>query len=1272
MKKLSWEEHIKLGHLPYRRDCRVCQEASARDRPHRRLRHPEGNVLSVDLTGPFRYGRDTDDVEDKRYLLVATYTWPQVNVEEAEALPEGHREEDDSGHLPEPVEEIPEEEEAEESLEVEEGASPEAEEPIIPEREEPGPLKTLYFTVPLRSKEKKEVLGGIQEIYIRLRREGMLVNRLHSDQGGEFTSRELAAWCRVRDIKKTLRSPDQKPENGRAEAAVGVLKSVMRRIFLMTGWSTSWWPCVARFASEARLAYDLHAERPKFTIGQEVLVPKRAWKQRAFEGTHQKAIYLTPMYDVSNGHAVQVIEGGKVICVSKVVSGIPAGDGGRELRDEEGEEKPKGSGGLEEEDLRVRRRIRVKTSDPRMVDDGGGDRVALKLKYLRQVIMDEEETLLEEEEQACQESMKRVRKLRQEEEALKHQVPENEDTEKVLHTKMISPTEVIRDKEKWGDSIKAEIDALMVEKKALRRLSPKEAQKLLESKGSKVTVVPGKAIFSVKAGSARKKTRLVVCGNHVSADATIEGDTYAGGTDTTAIRLQLKVGAERSWTTSALDIKAAFLNADLHTEEEPEQLVAMRPPAVMIKMGWAQPGELWLIDKAMYGLRQSPRRWSDHRDRELQALVWETEGRRCHLEQCVAEPNLWRMIQITQEGERLMGLVSIYVDDVLTTAETEVRKAFEKVIAQKWETNVPDELTEENEVRFLGMNIKKEGTDVFIHQKNYVEEVLERHQEEVVKAKSPMTKEMSDEAELPPGDYDQSDVTRAQRIAGELLWLMTRTRPDLLFSMSRLCSFAAKNPKWVVRASGYLLGYLRETKGWGIRISKDAGQHWSGHGPAGLQAFSDASFAPSGARSQGCSVVCWNGTVVAWKAGKQAFPALSTAECELIEAIDGIVLGDSVEALVANALGIDDFQKMLLSDNAAAVSIATDTGGAWRTRHLRLRAFHLRWRVREGEWLMRHCPGQQMLADLGTKPLGPSRVRELCQLWNLEPEKEERVVKVAAIQLTGDKEKAIKLLVALMQILACRAEDESTPVEGSMDMTVMVCIIAVVSVVLYRLVTEIGGRVGDGLQEWLRGPCSKVRRLVVKHDERATQTDEQEDESSRMASSSMSETPPRFSSARRRHGGGGSYVDVPPPPFERVDDAEDEILNQRWRQVMQIREQVLQAIPAAEPEATEVYHLTQLGDKLHWRRNCFGLRNATVRGMRAATPCSRCWTGEMQRRRGARTWCGADGRLHAIPTRPGIQGEARIYQPCRFCENEITQENHVEAMANGRWPRGMS
>ena len=62
VKALSWEEHVKLGHLPFRRDCRVCQEASAKDRPHRRVRHPAGNVLSVDLSGPFIKGIDVDGV----------------------------------------------------------------------------------------------------------------------------------------------------------------------------------------------------------------------------------------------------------------------------------------------------------------------------------------------------------------------------------------------------------------------------------------------------------------------------------------------------------------------------------------------------------------------------------------------------------------------------------------------------------------------------------------------------------------------------------------------------------------------------------------------------------------------------------------------------------------------------------------------------------------------------------------------------------------------------------------------------------------------------------------------------------------------------------------------------------------------------------------------------------------------------------------------------------------------------------------------------------
>ena len=164
------------------------------------------------------------------------------------------------------------------------------------------------------------------------------------------------------------------------------------------------------------------------------------------------------------------------------------------------------------------------------------------------------------------------------------------------------------------------------------------------------------------------------------------------------------------------------------------------------------------------------------------------------------------------------------------------------------------------------MNLMKKEGGIFLHQSDYVEELLKRHKDELVRSKTPMLKELADEADQDPGNFTAMDLTKAQKVTGEILWLMTRTRPDLLYSMSRMCSMTSKNPKWTIKAAGYVLRYLKD---WRLWVSGDAGRHWSGHGAAGLRAYADASFAPLGERSQGCSLVAWNGTVIAWKAGKQ-------------------------------------------------------------------------------------------------------------------------------------------------------------------------------------------------------------------------------------------------------------------------------------------------------------------------------------------------------------------------------------------------------------------
>ena len=106
-----------------------------------------------------------------------------------------------------------------------------------------------------------------------------------------------------------------------------------------------------------------------------------------------------------------------------------------------------------------------------------------------------------------------------------------------------------------------------------------------------------------------------------------------------------------------------------------------------------------------------------------------------------------------------------------------------------------------------------------------------------------------------------------------------------------------------------------------------------------------------------------------------------------MECLEGIIMGESVEALISEieeAMGCT-YTRQLLSDSSA-IAITSEAGESWRTRHLRVRAFNLRWRLMDDEsWSIHHVMGETMLADLGTKALTGRRIDDLRRLWRLEP-----------------------------------------------------------------------------------------------------------------------------------------------------------------------------------------------------------------------------------------------------------------------------------------------
>ena len=73
IKAMTWDQHCQNSHVPFRRDCRICQEQSAKSKPHRKIKHPLAVTLSLDTVGPYPVAQDGRDVS--KFIMVGTYIW---------------------------------------------------------------------------------------------------------------------------------------------------------------------------------------------------------------------------------------------------------------------------------------------------------------------------------------------------------------------------------------------------------------------------------------------------------------------------------------------------------------------------------------------------------------------------------------------------------------------------------------------------------------------------------------------------------------------------------------------------------------------------------------------------------------------------------------------------------------------------------------------------------------------------------------------------------------------------------------------------------------------------------------------------------------------------------------------------------------------------------------------------------------------------------------------------------------------------------------------
>ena len=99
----------------------------------------------------------------------------------------------------------------------------------------------LYFALPLRRRTSSQVLATVQSMVLRMKSQGLQIQRVHSDGARELRTEPLKRWMLQHGILSTYTEGQAPQQNGRAEAAVKWLKNEVRLLLSSTGLPRSCW-----------------------------------------------------------------------------------------------------------------------------------------------------------------------------------------------------------------------------------------------------------------------------------------------------------------------------------------------------------------------------------------------------------------------------------------------------------------------------------------------------------------------------------------------------------------------------------------------------------------------------------------------------------------------------------------------------------------------------------------------------------------------------------------------------------------------------------------------------------------------------------------------------------------------------------------------------------------------------------------------------------------------------------------------------------------------
>jgi hypothetical protein len=466
--------------------------------------------------------------------------------------------------------------------------------------------------------------------------------------------------------------------------------------------------------------------------------------------------------------------------------------------------------------------------------------------------------------------------------------------------------------------------------------------------------IPSRFVFKVKRGSDGTvdifKARMVAKGFRTRKGIDYQ-ESFAPTLRTSTFRMLCALACQEELALHQMDVSTAFLVPSLDSPvflQLPE-FAALRErfPALTPEHANVR------LEKALYGLVNSPRLWNRHLTASLSDIGFV---------QSTSDPCLY----VKLVNGAVKAAIAVFVDDLAIAAPQSDIELLKAQLSRRYRMTDGGPLS-----WFLAVRVTRHlsrGT-LSLDQEPSINQLLADYgMTECNSISTPAEVGLLHVDRSAPLDQEEQRFMADKpyrALVGSLLYLLF-TRPDIAFAVGQLSRFLA-NPNrkcWV--AALRVLRYLKGTSSLKLTYEREEEKELS------IVGFSDADFAGCKTTRRSTTgfvfIVC--GAAITFKSKLQKSVALSTCEAELVAFAAATQEAIWIRRTFNNLGRPPRDATVIYEDNSAALSLMSDHRFSVRTKHVDIKAFFIHEHIEEEEVAPTAVRSTDNVSDIFTKPLG--------------------------------------------------------------------------------------------------------------------------------------------------------------------------------------------------------------------------------------------------------------------------------------------------------------